>query len=242
MGPAWFVWGNGRPRHGVLPQGLPGRGRFLPLTVDYRESTYAGGRIPGGWFKREGRPTEKEILTSRLIDRPLRPLFPKGYTQETQSGSVLSAEAPRHVLAINGASAALMVWAARSTNPSAQREWLWSRGGSWPIRPTSSVLGAARDRGRRNQDAVVMVEAAARGVSEAQILDAIDMAHARSRRSSPPSDAWWKRSASPSRRGPRRWRPGRRSSRLRSGSASRRRWTRRSASAASSPRATLSTR
>ncbi|MCU0293369.1 MAG: polyribonucleotide nucleotidyltransferase, partial [Thermoanaerobaculaceae bacterium] len=57
---------------------------FLPLTVDYRENTYAGGRIPGGWFKREGRPTEKEILTSRLIDRPLRPLFPKGYTQETQ--------------------------------------------------------------------------------------------------------------------------------------------------------------
>ena len=57
---------------------------FLPLTVDYRENTYAGGRIPGGFFKREGRPTEKEILTCRLIDRGLRPLFPDGYHRETQ--------------------------------------------------------------------------------------------------------------------------------------------------------------
>ena len=57
---------------------------FFPLTVDYRENTYAAGRIPGGWFKREGRPTEKEILTSRLTDRPLRPLFPKGFNHETQ--------------------------------------------------------------------------------------------------------------------------------------------------------------
>jgi polyribonucleotide nucleotidyltransferase len=57
---------------------------FLPLTVDYRENTYAGGRIPGGFFKREGRPTEREILTCRLIDRGLRPLFPDGYYRETQ--------------------------------------------------------------------------------------------------------------------------------------------------------------
>src|SRR5262245_21999514 len=57
---------------------------FLPLTVDYRENTYAAGRIPGGFFKREGRPTEKEILTSRLIDRPIRPLFPEGWNCETQ--------------------------------------------------------------------------------------------------------------------------------------------------------------
>ena len=61
---------------------------FLPLTVDYRENTYAAGKIPGGFFKREGRPTEKEILTSRLIDRPLRPLFPDGYHHETQIGSL----------------------------------------------------------------------------------------------------------------------------------------------------------
>ena len=57
---------------------------FLPLTVDYRENTYAGGRIPGGFFKREGRPTEREILTCRVIDRGLRPLFPDGYRRETQ--------------------------------------------------------------------------------------------------------------------------------------------------------------
>ena len=66
---------------------------FFPLTVDYRENTYAAGKIPGGFFKREGRPTEKEILTSRLIDRPLRPLFPEGFSNETQIiALVLSAD------------------------------------------------------------------------------------------------------------------------------------------------------
>ena len=85
---------------------------FLPLTVDYREYTYAGGRIPGGFFKREGRPTEKEILTCRMTDRPLRPLFPEGYSHETQIISlVLSADGENDpdILAINGASAALAV-------------------------------------------------------------------------------------------------------------------------------------
>ena len=57
---------------------------FFPLTIDYQEKTYAAGKIPGGFFKREGRPTEKEVLTSRLIDRPMRPLFPKGFSYETQ--------------------------------------------------------------------------------------------------------------------------------------------------------------
>ena len=83
---------------------------FFPLTVDYREPTYAAGRIPGGWFKREGRPTEKEILTSRLIDRPFRPLFPKGFNHETQIiAFVLSADGQNDpdILAINGASVAL---------------------------------------------------------------------------------------------------------------------------------------
>src|SRR5688572_32876507 len=83
---------------------------FFPLTVDYRENTYAAGRIPGGWFKREGRPTEKEILTSRMIDRPLRPLFPEGYNNETQViGLLLSAdlENDSDTLAITGASCAL---------------------------------------------------------------------------------------------------------------------------------------
>src|SRR5262249_5980269 len=83
---------------------------FLPLTVDYREFTYAPGRIPGGFFKREGKPPEKEVLTSRLIDRPIRPLFPSGWRLETQViAMVVSADTENDsdVLAITGASAAL---------------------------------------------------------------------------------------------------------------------------------------
>src|SRR5678810_1094719 len=83
---------------------------FLPLTVDYREYTYASGRIPGGFFKREGKPAEKEVLTSRLIDRPIRPLFPSGWFYETQIVALLisaDAENDSDVLAITGASAAL---------------------------------------------------------------------------------------------------------------------------------------
>src|SRR5213079_2384318 len=85
---------------------------FLPLTVDYRENTYAAGKIPGGFFKREGRPNEKEILTSRMIDRPLRPLFPEGYACETQViGLLLSAdlENDSDTLAIIGASTSLYI-------------------------------------------------------------------------------------------------------------------------------------
>src|ERR687896_2396448 len=85
---------------------------FLPLTVDYREYTYASGRIPGGFFKREGKPSEKEVLTSRLIDRPIRPLFSSGWRYETQIiALVLSADTENDsdVLAITGASAALAI-------------------------------------------------------------------------------------------------------------------------------------
>src|ERR671911_199936 len=85
---------------------------FLPLTVDYREYTYASGRIPGGFFKREGKPSEKEVLTSRLIDRPCRPLFPAGWRYETQIIALLmSADTDNDadVLAITGASAALAI-------------------------------------------------------------------------------------------------------------------------------------
>ena len=84
---------------------------FLPLTVDYREYTYASGRIPGGFFKREGKPAEKEVLTSRLIDRPIRPLFPGGWRYETQIVALLisaDTENDSDVLAITGASAALV--------------------------------------------------------------------------------------------------------------------------------------
>ena len=85
---------------------------FLPLTVDYKEYTYASGRIPGGFFKREGKPAEKEVLTSRVIDRPIRPLFPSGWRHETQViALVLSADTENDsdVLAITGASAALAI-------------------------------------------------------------------------------------------------------------------------------------
>src|SRR6188474_973251 len=85
---------------------------FLPLTVDYREYAYASGRIPGGFFKREGKPAEKEVLTSRMIDRPIRPLFPAGWRFETQViALVMSAdqENDTDVLAITGASAALAI-------------------------------------------------------------------------------------------------------------------------------------
>ncbi len=85
---------------------------FFPLTVDYLEMTYAAGKIPGGFFKREGRPTEKEILTSRFIDRPIRPLFPEGFVSETQIiATVLSSDGEHEpdMMAINGASAALHI-------------------------------------------------------------------------------------------------------------------------------------
>src|SRR5438874_10631745 len=94
---------NPDPREGI---------DFFPLTVDYREYTYAGGRIPGGFIKREGRPSDKETLTSRQIDRPIRPLFPEGFRCETQViAFVLSADAENDpdVSAINAASAALSI-------------------------------------------------------------------------------------------------------------------------------------
>ena len=87
---------------------------YFPLTVDYREKAAAVGKFPGGYFKREGRPTEKETLTSRMIDRPLRPLFPHGYFYDTQIISILlsaDGENDPDILAMNGASAALCVLA-----------------------------------------------------------------------------------------------------------------------------------
>ncbi|HET7710341.1 MAG TPA: polyribonucleotide nucleotidyltransferase, partial [Thermoanaerobaculia bacterium] len=161
-------------------------GDFMPLTVDYKEYTYAGGRIPGGFFKREGRPTEKEILTSRLIDRPLRPSFAEGYRQETQIiALVLSADGENDpdVLAINAASAALVVSEIPFMNPIAAVR-VGYVDGQMVINPTNAqrdlsdldlvVAGTA--------DAIVMVEAGAREVDESVILDAFDAAHAEIRR------------------------------------------------------------
>src|SRR5512141_2537265 len=156
-------------------------GDFMPLTVDYKEYTYAGGRIPGGFFKREGRPTEKEILTSRLIDRPLRPSFQEGYRNETQIiALVLSADGENDpdVLAINAASTALVISEIPFLNPIGAVR-VGSVDGKIVINPTNSqrdlsdldLVVAGTD------NAIVMVEAGAREVSENVVLDAFEAAH-----------------------------------------------------------------
>ncbi len=161
-------------------------GDFMPLTVDYKEYTYAGGRIPGGFFKREGRPTEKEILTSRLIDRPLRPSFQEGYRNETQIiALVLSADGENDpdVLAINAASTALIISEIPFLNPiSAVRVGYIN--GELVINPTNGQ----RDLSDLDlvvagtENAIVMVEAGAREVDESVVLDALDRAHAEIKR------------------------------------------------------------
>jgi len=154
---------------------------FFPLTVDYREYTYAAGKIPGGFIKREGRPSEKEILTSRMIDRPIRPLFPEGFSYETQViGMVLSADPERDpaTLAIVGAAAALAI----------------------SDIPFHHVLGAVRvglidgkhvanpgyNESRESkinitvagsEEGIVMVEAGANHASEAEVIAAIEYGH-----------------------------------------------------------------
>jgi len=159
---------------------------FFPLTCDYRENNYAAGKIPGGFFKREGRPTEKEILTCRLIDRPVRPLFPEHFRCETQIiAMVLSAEPEVNpdVIAINGASAALYLSDIPFLNPiGAVRVGLIND--QFVINPTYPQL----ENSDLNmivvgtQEAIVMVEAMARQVQEEQIVEAIDYGHQAVRR------------------------------------------------------------
>jgi polyribonucleotide nucleotidyltransferase len=154
---------------------------FLPLTVDYKEYTYASGRIPGGFFKREGKPTEKEVLTSRLIDRPIRPLFPNGWRRETQViALVLSADTEHDsdVLAITGASAALALSGIPFTRTIAGvRVGLVN--GEFIINPTF----AQRKESRLDlivagsKDAIVMVEAGAKEVTEEDVVQALEKAH-----------------------------------------------------------------
>jgi len=155
---------------------------FLPLTVDYREYTYASGRIPGGFFKREGKPSEKEVLTSRLIDRPIRPLFPSGWRYETQIiALVLSADTENDsdVLAITGASAAL----ASSSIPFEKTiagVRVGMINGEFVINPTfaqrkESTLDLIV---AGSMDGIVMVEAGAKEVAEADAVGALDAAHA----------------------------------------------------------------
>src|SRR5512139_1268190 len=111
-GSTWVRYGDTVVLVAAVASKYPITKDFFPLSVEYREKTYAAGKIPGGFFKREGRPTEKEILSSRLIDRPLRPLFPDEYRNEIQvMATVLSSDQQNDsdVMAVTGASAALMV-------------------------------------------------------------------------------------------------------------------------------------
>ena len=164
---------NPEPREGI---------DFFPLTVDYREYTYAGGRIPGGFIKREGRPSEREILTSRLIDRPIRPLFADGFRNETQViAFVLSADTENDpdVVAINAASAALTLSDIPFLGPiGAVRVGLVE--GRFIANPTYPemrdgllnivVVGSA--------EAIVMIESGAKEVKEETVVDAIEFGHA----------------------------------------------------------------
>src|SRR6202167_4407130 len=159
---------------------------FLPLTVDYREYTYSGGKIPGGFFKREGRPSEREILTSRLTDRPQRPLFPEGWATETQIvAMVLSAESENDpdVIAVTSAAASLYISKIPCTNPVAcVRVGLLD--GKLVVNPTvaeqkTSLLNIVI---AGTDEAIVMVESGALQVSEETVADALEFAHAEIRK------------------------------------------------------------
>ncbi len=163
---------NADPREGI---------DFFPLTVDYREYTYAAGRIPGGFIKREGRPSEREILTSRQIDRPIRPLFPEGFRCETQViAMVLSADTTNDpdVAGINGASVALSVSDIPFHGPIGAVR-VGQVDGNFVINPTYDeqrggnlnlmVVGTA--------DGIVMIESGAKEVSEETVVQAIEFGH-----------------------------------------------------------------
>ena len=156
---------------------------FFPLTVNYQEKTYAAGRIPGGFFKREGRPSEKEVLTSRLIDRPIRPLFPKGYNQETQiiaNVMCLDKELDPDIPAMLGASAALAVSGMPFRGPIAGAR-VGFVDGEYVLNPTAPQLERSRldlvVAGTRA--AVLMVESQADLLSEEEMLGAVLFGHER---------------------------------------------------------------
>src|SRR5580765_3901515 len=155
---------------------------FFPLTVDVEERMYAAGKIPGGFFKREGRPTERAILTARMIDRPIRPLWPKGYKNETQViCTVLSADliTAHDILCINGASAALMISPLPFIGPvGAVRIGLID--GELKINPTLPEIEEQTELDLivvGTFDGLTMVEAGANEVPETTLLEALELAH-----------------------------------------------------------------
>src|SRR5438270_7823014 len=158
---------------------------YFPLTVDYREKAAAAGKFPGGYFKREGRPSEKEILTSRMIDRPLRPLFPQGYFYDTQIISILlsaDSENDPDMLAINGASAALCVSDIPFAGPIGAVR-VGRVNGQFVANPTHTertqsdldlvYVGTEND--------VIMIEGAAKEVPEVEFVRALEFAHGHAR-------------------------------------------------------------
>src|SRR6184192_4496097 len=158
---------------------------FFPLTVDYREKAAAAGKFPGGYFKREGRPTEKETLTSRMIDRPLRPLFPQGYFYDTQIISILlsaDGENDPDILAMNGASAALSVSDIPFAGPIGAVR-VGRVKGEFVANPTHT------ERAQSDLDIVyvgtendvIMIEGSAREVPEAEFIKALEFAHGHAR-------------------------------------------------------------
>jgi polyribonucleotide nucleotidyltransferase len=155
---------------------------FLPLTVDVEERMYAAGKIPGSFFKREGRAGEKATLSARLIDRPIRPLFPKGWRYETQLVAMpisVDHEHPYDVLAMNGASAALMVSDIPFPTPVGTVR-IGKIDGNFVLNPNEEDLVDNTDLDlivAGTEDAILMVEAGANEVPEAEILDALDIAH-----------------------------------------------------------------
>jgi polyribonucleotide nucleotidyltransferase len=166
----------------VVATKAPMEGRdFLPLTVEYREKAYAGGKIPGGFFKREGRPDEKETLTCRLIDRPIRPLFPKGFRNEIQViNLVISAddENDPDILAMVGTSAALCLSGLPFAGPlGAVRVALAE--GELVANPTYKQLAASKLELviAGTEDAILMVESGGREISEDQMLEALAFGH-----------------------------------------------------------------
>jgi polyribonucleotide nucleotidyltransferase len=155
---------------------------FLPLTVDVEERMYAAGKIPGSFFKREGRAGEKATLTARLIDRPIRPLFPKGWRYETQLVALpMSVDHvnPYDMLAMNGASAALMVSNVPFPAPVGAVR-VGKIDGNFVVNPAEEVLVDDTDLDlivAGTEEAILMVEAGANEIPEAEILDALDIAH-----------------------------------------------------------------
>jgi len=154
---------------------------FFPLTVEYREANYAAGRIPGNYFRREGRPNEKEILTSRLIDRPCRPLFADGYRNETQVvTTVISADPDNNpdVVAITGASCALYLSDIPFANPIAGVR-IGLIDGRYVVNPTYDEVRESRLNlvVAGTEEAIVMVEAGANEVSEEIMVEALMLAH-----------------------------------------------------------------